>query len=258
MKLRTVVLASLLGTISLPALAAPVATVNGRSIDSSQVQAILSMSPELAKEPNARQQVVQNLINMEVLSQYAKKHGLAKSASVQERLDLARRQILADAAVGHYVQTHPVPQSDIQGAYNKFVAAMGNREYEVRHILVKTRPEAEKILSELRAGQKFSTLAEKDSIDKASAAHGGELGWIVPGMVVPPFASAIEKAPVGKPVGPVQTQFGYHIVDVQATRTFSPPPLSAMQNRIRAQLQQQEAAKFVAGLRSQSKISISK
>ena len=80
MKLRTVVLASLLGTISLPALAAPVATVNGRSIDSSQVQAILSMSPELAKEPNARQQVVQNLINMEVLSQYAKKHGLAKSA----------------------------------------------------------------------------------------------------------------------------------------------------------------------------------
>jgi peptidyl-prolyl cis-trans isomerase C len=258
MKLRSIVLAALVGTFAAPVFAAPVATVNGQAIDNSQVQAILSMSPELAKEPNAREQVVQNLVNMEVLSQYAMKHNLDQSADVKERLALAKRQILADAAVDQYIKEHPVPESEIQAAYNKFVAAMGKKEYEVRHILVKTKAEADKILAELKAGKKFSTLAEKYSIDKASAAHGGELGWIVPGMVVPPFAEAIEKAPIDKPVGPVQTQFGYHIIEVQATKPLTPPPLSAMKDRIKAQLQQEEAAKFVSDLRGQAKIDITK
>ncbi len=258
MKLRAVILAATVSAFAVPAFAAPVATVNGTPIDNSEVQAIMSMSPALAKEPNAREQVVQNLVNMEVLSQYATSHNLAQSPDVKERLAMAKRQILADAAVDQYVQEHPIPESDIQAAYNKFVQAMGKKEYKVRHILVKTKAEADKIMAELKAGKKFSTLAEKDSIDKASAAHGGELGWIVPGMVVPPFAQAIETAPIDKPVGPVQTQFGYHIIEVQATRALTPPPLSAMKDRIKAQLSQQEAAKFVSQLRSQAKINITK
>ncbi|MCE5394015.1 MAG: peptidylprolyl isomerase [Acidithiobacillus sp.] len=258
MKLRAVVFAAILGSFSLPALAAPVATVNGQPIDNSQVQAIMSMSPDLAKQPNAREQVIQNLINMEVLAQYANDHGLAQSADVKERLALAKRQILADAAVDQYISQHPVSQAEIQNAYDKFVAAMGKKEYEVRHILVKTKAEADKIMAELKAGKKFSTLAEKYSIDKASAAHGGELGWIVPGMVVPPFAQAVESAPLNKPVGPIQTQFGYHIIEVQATRPLTPPTLSAMQGRIKDQLQQEEAAKFVSDLRNKAKIEINK
>ncbi len=258
MKLRAVVLAGIVGAFSLPVFAAPAATVNGHAIDNSQVEAIMDMSPDLAKEPNAREQVVQNLINMEVLSQYADQHGLAQSADVKERLSLAKRQILADAAIESYVKSHPVSQTDVQTAYNKFVAAMGKKEFEVRHILVKSKAEADKILADLKSGQKFSKLAEKYSIDKGSAAHGGELGWIVPGMVVPPFAQAIETAPIDKPVGPVQTQFGYHIIEVQATRPVTPPSLSSMQSRIKAQLQQQEAAKFVSDLRSKASINITK
>lgn len=258
MKLRAVILAATVSAFAVPAFAAPVATVNGTAIDNSQVQAIMSMSPALAKEPNAREQVVQNLVNMEVLSQYAINHKLNQSSDVKQRLAIAKRQILADAAVDQYVKDHPVPEADIQNAYNKFVQAMGKKEFEVRHILVKTKAEADKVMAELKAGKKFSALAEKDSIDKASAAHGGELGWIVPGMVVPPFAQAIETAPTDKPVGPVQTQFGYHVIEVQATRALTPPPLSAMKDRIKMQLQQQEAAKFVSDLRSQAKIDITK
>ena len=258
MKLRSVILAATVSAFAVPAFAVPVATVNGTAIDNSQVQAIMSMSPELAKEPHAREQVVQNLVNMEVLSQYAIHHQLNQSNAVKERLAIAKRQILADAAVDQYVKEHPIPSSDIQSAYSKFVQAMGKKEFEVRHILVKTKAEAEKIMADLKAGKKFSPLAEKYSIDKASAAHGGELGWIVPGMVVPPFAQAIETAPINKPVGPVQTQFGYHVIEVQATRTLTPPPLSAMKSRIETQLQQQEAAKFVSDLRSQAKIDITK
>ncbi|MHB1480085.1 MAG: peptidylprolyl isomerase [Acidithiobacillus ferrooxidans] len=258
MKLRAVILAGTVSAFAIPAFAAPVATVNGATIDNSEVQAIMSMSPALAKEPNAREQVVQNLVNMEVLSQYAVNHKLGQTADVKERLAMAKRQILADAAVEQYVKEHPIPETDIQNAYNKFVQAMGKKEFEVRHILVKTKTEADKIMGDLKAGQKFSALAEKYSIDKASAAHGGELGWIVPGMVVPPFAQAIETAPIDKPVGPVQTQFGYHVIEVQATRALTPPPLSAMKDRIKTQLQQQEAAKFVSNLRSQAKINITK
>ncbi|WP_312262607.1 peptidylprolyl isomerase [Candidatus Igneacidithiobacillus taiwanensis] len=258
MKLRAVILATMVGAISLPVFAAPAATVNGHAIENSQVQEIMDMSPDLAKQPNAREQVVQNLINMEVLSQYADQHGLAQTPAVEERLSLAKRQILADAAVDSYIKAHPITDAATQDAYNKFVAAMGKKEYEVRHILVKTKAEADQILAKLKAGQKFSTLAEKYSIDKGSAAHGGELGWIVPGMVVPPFAQAVETAPIDKPVGPIQTQFGYHIIEVQATRPVTPPSFASMKQRIKAQLQQQEAAKFVSDLRSKANINITK
>jgi hypothetical protein len=93
---------------------------------------------------------------MEVLSQYAINHKLGQSSDVKQRLAIAKRQILADAAVDQYVKDHPIPEANIQSAYHKFVQAMGKKEFEVRHILVKTKAEADKIVAELKAGQKFS------------------------------------------------------------------------------------------------------
>ncbi len=78
------------------------------------------------------------------------------------------------------------------------------------------KAEAESIYRQLlkNPGQ-FATLARQRSIDTASGAQGGELGWFVKGMMVPPFEQAAFSQPVGQIGKPVKSQFGYHIIQVE-------------------------------------------
>ena len=93
---------------------------------------------------------------------------------------------------------------------------------DVAHILVATQAKAQSILDQIKAGTPFATLAEADSTDTASGAQGGALGCLAPGEFVPAFETAAEKAPIGTPIGPVHSQFGYHIILVtRATSTYA-------------------------------------
>ena len=79
------------------------------------------------------------------------------------------------------------------------------------HILVKTKPEAEKILKQLEKGEDFAKLAKKHSIC-SSAKHGGDLGEFRKGKMVKAFDDVVFKKPVLKVHGPVKTKFGYHLI----------------------------------------------
>lgn len=94
---------------------------------------------------------------------------------------------------------------------------------KVRHILIKTNElvddaEAQKRLHALRDrisdGDDFTALARAHSDDKGSAINGGSLDWVVPGALVPPFEEAMNKLAVNEISQPVQTQFGWHLIQV--------------------------------------------
>jgi len=94
---------------------------------------------------------------------------------------------------------------------------------KVRHILIKTNElvddaEAQKRLlalyERIMAGDDFATLARGHSDDKGSAVNGGSLDWVVPGALVPPFEQAMNKLAINEISRPVQTQFGWHIIQV--------------------------------------------
>lgn len=94
---------------------------------------------------------------------------------------------------------------------------------KVRHILIKTNElvddaEAQKRLQALRErisdGDDFATLARGHSDDKGSAINGGSLDWVVPGALVPPFEEAMNKLEINEISKPVQTQFGWHLIQV--------------------------------------------
>ena len=88
-------------------------------------------------------------------------------------------------------------------------------EIRASHILVKTEDEAKKLLEEIKAGEKtFSELAEEYSMCP-SGANGGDLGYFGRGMMVKPFedaAFALEN--IGQISEPVQTQFGWHLIQL--------------------------------------------
>jgi parvulin-like peptidyl-prolyl isomerase len=81
----------------------------------------------------------------------------------------------------------------------------------VRHILVETRGEAEDVAARLAAGEDFATVASEVSIDTAP---GGDLGCAAASRYVPEFADASVVAPLGEVFGPVETEFGFHVLVV--------------------------------------------
>ncbi|MCI0345599.1 MAG: peptidylprolyl isomerase [Chloroflexi bacterium] len=83
------------------------------------------------------------------------------------------------------------------------------------HILVATQPEAEAVLQELAAGADFATVAQQRSTDTGTAASGGDLGCSVRGAFVAEFEDAVYSAPLNQPIGPVETQFGFHVILVR-------------------------------------------
>jgi parvulin-like peptidyl-prolyl isomerase len=83
-----------------------------------------------------------------------------------------------------------------------------------RHILVETEEEANDALARLEAGEEFADLASELSTDPGSAAQGGELGFVPAGTFVPAIDEAVFSLPVGQISDPIETQFGWHIVEV--------------------------------------------
>ncbi len=80
----------------------------------------------------------------------------------------------------------------------------------------KALKEAQDVLAMAKSGQNFTALAQKYSKDPGSGAKGGDLGWFGKGRMVKPFEEAVRKAKPGQIIGPVRTQFGYHIIKVHA------------------------------------------
>ena len=82
-----------------------------------------------------------------------------------------------------------------------------------RHILVETEAECQSLKDEIEGGADFAELAQKHS-SCPSGPRGGDLGEFGPGMMVPEFDKVVFSADVGTVQGPVQTQFGYHLLEV--------------------------------------------
>ena len=82
-----------------------------------------------------------------------------------------------------------------------------------RHILVKTKQEAEALKERLAKGEDFGKLAKKHSLCK-SGRRSGDLGEVKPGQMVKAIDQVIFKKPILTVHGPIKTQFGFHLVHV--------------------------------------------
>jgi hypothetical protein len=82
------------------------------------------------------------------------------------------------------------------------------------HILVGTQELANQLYEQVTSGASFAEIARTNSTDTATSPNGGDLGWFTRGEMVPPFAEAAFSTPVGQITQPVQSQFGWHIIQV--------------------------------------------
>lgn len=131
-------------------------------------------------------------------------------------IDLFRENIREQAEVGNSVIDEFFQRQAIQDALMEELFGAETATYvNARHILVETEDEANAILTALDNGAPFSELARANSTD-GSASNGGELGWGAATGYVAEFRDAVLDAEIGTIVGPVETQFGFHIIQVRA------------------------------------------
>ena len=235
----------------------PVATVNGVVIPRQRADFIVKQQAARGAKDSAemRARIRDVLINNEIIAQEATKAGLAKKPEVQAQLDMARQEILVSAYLRDWVKKHPITEAEIQKEYDRAKAQHGDKEYKARHILVETEDQAKKLISDLKKGGKFDDLAAKNSKDTGTAQRGGDLDWSVPGTYDKQFADAMIKLEKGKYTeNPVQTRFGYHVIQLDDVRAARFASLAEVKPRIQQALAQQKIDELVKGLRAKAKV----
>jgi peptidyl-prolyl cis-trans isomerase C len=130
----------------------------------------------------------------------------------------------------------------------------------VRHILFNKdqQQKAEDVKAQLQDGGDFAALAKENSQDPGSAEKGGDLGCLGKGETVPPFEEAAFAAEKGEIVGPVETEFGYHIIEVTEIREEQTQPLDEVETQITDQLaatqQEEEFTKWIEDQKQQRNV----
>lgn len=104
-----------------------------------------------------------------------------------------------------------VSDADVQAFYEQNQATRYDK-VRASHILVDSKERADELMAQARAGADFAKLAEEHSSDTGSATQGGDLGEFTRGRLVPEFEEAAFGADVGDLVGPIETQFGWHLI----------------------------------------------
>lgn len=152
--------------------------------------------------------------------------------------------VLADNA--KLRQSLEVPDAELQAYYDGHQAEFTRPEQVLaRHILIKAEPDrpdaaaralAEEVKAQLAQGGDFTALAAQHSEDESNKARGGSLGLFGRGQMVKPFEDAAFGAAVGELVGPVQTEFGYHLIEVQSKQPGGLQPFEQAKPVARARL----------------------
>jgi peptidyl-prolyl cis-trans isomerase C len=233
------------------------ATVNGTAITQNffdfYIKAISGKKPgDLT--PEQQSQALDNLIRAQLVAQQADKDGVDKSADTQDLLALTRLNVLQQTMEERYLKDKRPTEQELRAEYENQVAALPKLEYHARHILVATEPFAQSVVQRLEKGDKFEDVAKKESMD-SSKDNGGDLGWFTPDRMVKQFADAVVSLKPGDYTHkPVQTQYGWHVIQLIDTRPLSPPPFDQVKQRLEQVVQAKKFKAYTDDLISKAKI----
>lgn len=241
-----------------PAPTGPVlATVNGTAITQGAYEVYSGQrKPQGASEAaNNKEAILNELVALELMRQESVSKGLDTKAEVIAALDQQNRTTLAGAAIKEFMSNNSVTDEDAQAFYDAQMATPA-KEFNARHILVKTEDDAVAVIAELDNGADFSELAKEKSTGP-SGASGGKLGWFGAGQMVKPFADAaagLEKGAYTKT--PVQTQFGWHVIVLDDTRDSTPPPFEDVKERLKMLIANQKLQQHIEAIKADASIEI--
>ena len=237
---------------------AAVATVNGNKITQNffdqYIKAITGGKATSELSADQRNQALDNLIRAQVVGQQAVKDGVDKVPETAALLELTRLNVLQQAVAEKYLKDKKPTEQELRAEYETQVSQLSKQEYHAKHILVATEPFAQKVIERLAKGEKFEDVAKKESMD-SSKDNGGDLGWFTPDKMVKPFSDAVLTLKPGEYTKkPIQTQYGWHVIELVETRDLQPPTYDNVRQRLEQVVQAKKIKAYTDDLERGAKI----
>jgi peptidyl-prolyl cis-trans isomerase C len=238
-----------------------VASVNGAPVTQGllnlTIRALISQGQ--ADSPELRQAVKNDLINKELVAQEATRLGLANSIDFPDQIAQLRQNLLLQAFLESHFKKNPITDAQLREEYDRQRKLMGDAsnafQYRVSQIVVSTETDAMDLIRRLQKGDLFGRLAQEFSLDTASKAQGGSLGWMMTGQVIPAVANVLPTMAKGAITPkPIQTPTGWVILKLDDKRAFKIPSFEESKPQLQQALVQQYLGQAIQGLRTNAKI----
>lgn len=228
-----------------------VAKVNGTKIYKSQIEHKLSVLlggfqtkevelPALSTLPKEVIEILAKEVYLDdELAKIAKKSDATKTDKVQQQIRETKNAILRQAYMDSLIAEATTDEKISQKYSELSSELLTKKEYEIAHIVVKTKEEAEKIAKELARKSRyytFASAAKRYSLDKESSANGGDLGFVLETNLIKEIADVVLKMEKDQISNPIETKFGWHIVKLSDVRDAKALPFEEVKENIRQQI----------------------
>jgi peptidyl-prolyl cis-trans isomerase C len=237
------------------------ATVNGAPLTNGLL--ILNIKAAIAQgqkdSPELQKALREELINRELLTQESIRQGLDKDIDFRDQITQLKQTLMIQAFLENHFQKNPISDARLREEFDRQRKLIGEgasaNQYRLSQIIVSNETDAMDLIRRIQKGELFGKLAQEYSIDQASKANGGQIGWVLPGQVVPQVANVIVNMNKGAVTNaPTQTQGGWVIVKVDDKRPFKLPTFDEAKPQLRQAIVQQYLAETVKKLRESAKI----
>lgn len=201
-----------------------IATVNGTDITHEDLQSYIQQMPAQARNSGnlTKQKLQDQLIQRELLTQYAIKQGIESDKRYKELLEKLKKDLALEIWMGQQMDAIEVSEADIKKYYEQNKERFANAasdEVAARHILLKSEAEAKEVIAKLQKSKNLKNdfiQSAKENSTGPSAKDGGYLGYFGKGRMVPEFEKAAFALKAGEMTQtPVETQFGFHVIYVE-------------------------------------------
>ena len=229
-----------------------IARVNTTEIRASDLaEAAQSLPAEMRGMPPAMlfPMLLDQLVDRAAIIDLARRRGLDREPLVARQMARAQDQALQTALISRDVGPL-VGATELRARYDREIAGKpGEEEVHARHILLPNEADAKTVIAELKKGGDFATIAKSRSADKASG--DGDLGFFKKADMVPEFAAAAFALKTGQITDtPVKSQFGWHVIRLEARRTAPPPPFEEAFEALRTKTIQEGVEKVLQEART--------
>lgn len=215
------------------------ANVNGKPITEEDVTrfiAAMGRNGQAYNNPQGRAVVLEQLIAQRLFLLDAQRNLYEREQAFKDQLASVKEQLLMEYAISKCVEAVRVSEDDIRAYYDAHKDEMTEGEtVNASHILVDSEEKANEILATINAGEISFEDAAKEHSSCPSSNQGGNLGDFGRGQMVPEFDQACFEMEEGEVRGPVQTQFGFHLIRLNKKN----PAEMLSYNDVRAQLFEQ-------------------
>lgn len=229
-----------------------IAVINGVSIFESDISERINyltkrnqIEIEEIPEEILRAVVLESAINKKIDAE-AKRLKYHKNKDIKAEVERYKNNLVREKYLNDNIYMN-ISEEDVKKEYKNLINTLiGQEERRIKHILLNTEEEAERVRRTVMRSGNFEKVAREKSIDKASGAEGGDLGYALRDDLVPEFANVAFILKQNEISKPVKTSYGWHIIKVEDIRTAQFLPYEDAKGAIRAKLQQDAIQKYLS------------